>query len=82
MIPTIAPGPVHARRTGRRVTVIAPVDLESGAIERRQARRQAEALRSCGGHETIACRHPRGIEGLQGTTEGRIMERCGDHAVS
>jgi hypothetical protein len=41
MIPTIAPSKVKDLRIGLLVTVIAPVDMETGALEMRKARRQA-----------------------------------------
>ena len=80
MLPTLAPGPVKDLCIGFPVTVIAPVDMDTGALARRKARRHAYALSGGGGHETIECHHPIVIEGIQGTTEGIIIALCGDHA--
>jgi hypothetical protein len=80
VIPTVAPGEVHDRLIRLIVPMVTPRDMNTGAIEMGTAGHQAQARRSGRGHEAIACGHPRDIEGLQGPTQGVIVERLGSHA--
>jgi hypothetical protein len=59
------------------LAVLATIARETGRIARGQAWRQAQPLRGGGGHETVACRHPSGIEGLEGASQGLIVEMLG-----
>ena len=80
MIPTVAPGDVHDLLLGLLVTVVAPIDMKTGAIEMGKARRQAQALGSGRGNEAVEFRHASSIEGIQGPTEGVIVELLGSNA--
>ena len=74
MIPAVTPGDVHDLRIGLLVAVVAPIDMETGAIERRKARRKTQALSGCGGNEAGEFGDSRGLEGLQSPSEGIIVE--------
>jgi hypothetical protein len=76
MIPAVASGDVHDLRIGLFLTVITAVDVKAGAIEVGTGRGPSQTLGRRGGQETVACRDPVVIEGIQGTTEGIIMELC------
>jgi hypothetical protein len=79
MISAIALGDVHDALRGLIITVIATIDMDTSAIEVRQARRQAQALSGCGSKEAVEFRPPVVVEGIQGPTEGVIVELCGSH---
>jgi hypothetical protein len=80
LLPTGAPGEVHDVRIRRRVTLVAPLDMTTGASEMHQAGRHASGLRRGRGHEAVAFGHPLGIEGIHGPTPGVIVEWLGSHA--
>ena len=79
MISAIALGDVHDVLRGLIVAVIATIDMETGAIEMRKARRQAQALSGCGSKEAVEFRHPIVVERIQSPTEGVIVELCRSH---
>jgi hypothetical protein len=70
---------VHDRVRGLCVAGVTSLDRNAWAIERRHAGHEAPALGSGRGQEAGECGHPIGIAGLQGPTEGVIVERCGHH---
>ena len=80
MIPTIPSGDVDDRFRGLLIAVGAPIDVNAGASEMRQAGRECQALRSGRGDEAVKCGHAIAIEGLQGPIEGVIVEWPGSHA--
>jgi hypothetical protein len=79
MISAIALGDVHDVLRGLIVAVIATIDMAPGAIEMRQARRQAQARSGCGSKEAGEFRHPIVGERLHRPTEGVSVERCRSH---
>jgi integrase len=74
MIPAVASGDVHDLRIGLFLPVITAVDVQAGAIEVGKGRGSSQTHGRGGGHETVECRDPVVIEGIQGTTEGIIIE--------
>jgi hypothetical protein len=74
MIPAIAAGQMYDLRVGFFCAVRAAIDMEAGRVEMGKARSQSEALGSRRRNETVELRHARGIEGIQGPTEGIIIE--------
>jgi hypothetical protein len=80
MLPAGAPGHVDDRCRGLLVAVVAPIDMNPGAIAMRNAGRKAQARRSGRGHEAGECGHSIAIEGSQGPPEGVIVEWPGSHA--
>jgi hypothetical protein len=80
LIPTGAAGAVHDRRLRRRVTVVAPIDLQPGTIALPHAGRTSQARHRGRRQEAVACGHPRGIAELQRPTEGVLRARLGSHA--
>ena len=65
---------------GRRVTVVAPIDLQPGTIALPHAGRTSQARHRGRRQEAVACGHPRGIAELQRPTEGVLRARLGSHA--
>src|SRR5215475_9228306 len=53
LIPTVAPGDINDVRIRLLVTIVAPVDMKTGAIEMGKAGRQSQALRRGRGHEAV-----------------------------
>jgi hypothetical protein len=80
MIPAVPPGDVHDPFLGFFITVVAPIDMKAGAIEMGKAGCKAQTLGRVSGDETVECGHARGLEGVQGATEGVIMELFGTSA--
>lgn len=62
------------------MAVVAPIDVETGAIKMRKSRRQLQALSRRSGNKALELRHARGIEGIQGPTERIIIELVGTDA--
>ena len=80
MIAAVASGDVNDLGLGLLLTVIPSIDVQARAIEMGKGGSQVQALGCGGGNETVELRHSIGIERLQGTTEGIIIELCGGHA--
>jgi hypothetical protein len=80
MISAVAAGDVHNLCLGLLLTVLTAVDVKARAIEMHTGRGSSQTFRRGGGNETVECRDPIGIEGVQGTTERIIIELGGDHA--
>jgi hypothetical protein len=80
MLPTLPSGDVDDRFRGLLIAVGAPIDVNTGAIEMRQAGRECQALRSGRGHEAVEFGHAIAIEGIQGPTEGVIVAWPGSPA--
>ncbi len=77
MIPTRAWRAMHNLFVRGLLALIAAVDMEAGAIEMREGRCKARALGSRGGNEAVECRHPIGVERIEGTPERIIVEMAG-----
>jgi hypothetical protein len=77
LIPAVPSGHRHHLCLRRLVAVVAPIDVNTRAIEMGHAGRKAQALGSGRGHEAGAFGDPRGIERLQGPTAGGIGELGG-----
>ena len=77
MLAAVATRAGHPLGIRRRRTVVAAIARETGAIERGQGRGQPQAWRRRGGHETVECRDPIGIEQIQGASPRVILERRG-----
>jgi hypothetical protein len=58
----------------------APSRGDTGALTRRQAGGQAQALRRGRRHEAVEGGHLRGLEGIQGSPDGGIVQWLGSHA--
>ena len=80
MRPTVPSGDGYDLCRGFPVAVVAPIDMHTGALERRHAGRTAPALRRGRGPEAGACGPAIAIAALQGPTEGVIVEWPGSHA--
>jgi hypothetical protein len=80
IIPALTAGEVHDLFRGLLVAVVAPIHMNARAIEMGKAGRKAQVLGRRRGHETVTCGHTRGIEGVQGPTQGVIVELCRGHA--
>jgi hypothetical protein len=80
MISTIAVGNVHDLFVRSLLAIIPTINMEAGAIEMREGRGKAQALRSSRGNEAVECRHPKVVEGIEGTAEGVIIEMVGLNA--
>jgi hypothetical protein len=80
MLAAVAAGAVHNRRLGLLLPVITAVDVNARALEMHKGRGSSQTFRRGGGHETVECRHPIGIEGVQGTPERLIIALGGEHA--
>jgi hypothetical protein len=79
MIPAVPPGDVHHLCFGLFVAVVASIDMKARAIPMAKAGRQPQALSSGRGYQAVEFSPPRGIEGLQGSTEGLIVELLGSN---
>ena len=64
MIPTVPSGDVDDLFRGLLIAVVAPIDMNTGAIARRTAGRESQALRRGRGHEAGEFGHAIAIEGL------------------
>jgi hypothetical protein len=81
VLPTIAAGPGHAWGVGDAVAVIAAIDREAGALERRHAWAQAQTLGSRGRQETRAGGDAIRLARLERPPARLIMPRLGcNHA--
>jgi hypothetical protein len=80
MIPAITAGEVHDLFRGLLVAVVAPIHMNACAIEMGQAGRKAQVLGSRRGNETVKFGHTIGLEGVQGPTQGVIVELLRGHA--
>src|SRR4029450_737573 len=80
MIPTITLGDVHDLFVRRLRAVIAAIDMKTRRIEMAERARQPQPCGRRGGNEAIECRHPKGVEGIEGTPEGVIIEMAGLNA--
>jgi hypothetical protein len=80
LISAIPPGDGHDLCLRFFITVIAPIDRNAGALEMGKAGCKAQTFGRVSGDETVECGHARGIEGVQGATEGVIMELFGTSA--
>lgn len=80
MIATLALGDVHNLFLGLLVAVGATIDMKARRIEVHRGWTQAQTLGGAHRPETVEFRHPLGIEGIQGPTEGIIIELCGGDA--
>src|SRR5205809_5147062 len=74
MIPTIARGDVHDLFVRRLCAVIPAIDMKTRRVEMAVCARQPQTRGRCGGNEAVECRHPKVIEGIEGTPEGVIIE--------
>ena len=74
MIPTIALGDVHDVFVRRLIAVIPAIDMETRRIEMAERARQPQPRGRRGGNEAVEFRHPKGVEGIEGTPEGVIIE--------
>jgi hypothetical protein len=77
MIPTIARGDVHDLFVRRLRAVIPAIDMKTRRIEMAERARQPQPRGRCGGNEAVECRHPKGVEGIEGAPEGVIIEMAG-----
>src|SRR5262245_63904489 len=66
LIPTGATGDVNNRRLGLFLTVVAAIDMKTGASEMGKARRQAEALGRGRGNAAVEFCHASRLEGISG----------------
>jgi hypothetical protein len=73
VIPTIAARAVHDVFVGGVVAVLAAIDMEARAIERRQARRTAQPLGRRGRHAPLEGRNVIRIERISRPTKGIII---------
>ena len=77
VIPAVPSGNGHALFLRLLVAVVRRLDLQARALERGKAGRKAQARGRGSGHEAVAFGAPRGLERLQGPSEGAIVELCG-----
>ena len=75
MIAAIAAGDVNDVFIRLLVTVIAAIDMKTGAIEMCKAGRESQAFRRGRGNEAVEFCHATAIEGIQGPTQGSSL-RC------
>jgi hypothetical protein len=80
MIATIALSDVHNVLPRLLVAVIAPIDMKARRVEMGKAGRKGQTLGSVSGYEAVEFCYSRGIEGIQGPTEGVIVELVGGNA--
>ena len=80
MIPTIALGNVYDLFVRGLSAVIAAIDMETRRIEMGERWRQPQTRGRCGGNEAVECRHPKGVESIEGAPEGVIIEMAGLNA--
>jgi hypothetical protein len=80
MSPAITAGNRHDLCRGLLVAVVAPIHMKARAIERGKAGRKAQVLGSRSGHATVKFGHTRSLEGVQGPTQGVIVELFRGHA--
>src|SRR4051812_48887035 len=77
MIPAVATRDMDDLLSRFRLTVIASIEMKTGAIEVSKARRQAQPFSGGGGYQTVEFGHPVGIERIQGPAQGIIIEMRG-----
>jgi hypothetical protein len=80
MIPTIARGDVHDLFVRRLRAVIPAIDMKTRRIEMVERARQPQTRGRCGGNEAVEFRHPKVVEGIEGASEGVIIEMAGLNA--
>ena len=80
MIPAGALGDVHHLGVRGRIAVRATLNMQARTVEMGQAGRKAQTLGGRRRSETGEFRYPGGREGIQGTSEGSIVELCGGNA--
>ena len=80
MLPTRAVGNVHDLCVRRRRAVLPAIDRQTRRIAMAERGRPSQTRGRRGGHEAGECRHPKGVEGIEGAPEGVIMERARRHA--
>ena len=80
MIPAVALGDVHHLGVRGRIAVRATLNMQARTVEMGKAGRKAQTLGGRRRYETVEFRYPGGIEGIQGTSEGIIVELCGGNA--
>ncbi len=74
MIATLALGDMHNLSFGLLVAVVATIDMKARTVEMGKAGCQAQPLGGGRRDQTVECRHPVVIEGIQGTPQGVIRE--------
>ena len=79
MIPAVPSGHMNDLFLRLLVTVVAPIDMNARALEMGKAGCKPQALGSGRGNQAVERSHPIGLEGLQGPTEGLIVELFGSH---
>ena len=77
MIAAVAPGNVNHLRVRLLSTVVAAIDMETGAIEMGKHRGKPEAWRRRGRNKTVECRDAIVIEHIQGAAQRVLMEMLG-----
>jgi len=80
MISTIAAGDVHDLFVRRLRAVIPAIDMKTRRIEMAERGRQSQPRGRRGGNEAVEFRHPKVVEGIEGTAEGVIIEMVGLNA--
>src|SRR5215475_9406582 len=80
MIPTIALGDVHDLFVRGLSAVIPTIDMETRRIEMAELWCQPQPCGRRGGNEAVEFRHPKVVEGIEGTPEGVIIEMAGLNA--
>jgi len=78
--PTSALGEVHHLFVRRLRAVRAPIDMKTRRIELAERARQPQTRGRRGGHEAVECRHPKIVEGIEGTPEGVSIAMARLHA--
>jgi hypothetical protein len=80
MIPAVALGDVHNLGVRGRIAVLATITMKARTVEMGKAGRKAQTLGGRRRYETVEFRYPVVLEGIQGTSEGIIVELCGGNA--
>src|SRR5215510_15655033 len=80
MVPAIALGDVHDLFVRRLSAVIAAIDMKTRRIEMAERARQPQTRGRRSSNEAVECRHPKVVEGIEGTPEGVIIEMAGLNA--
>jgi hypothetical protein len=77
MLAAVTPGDMNHLGLRLLSTVVAPINMEAGALEMHKGRRQPEALRRGGRDKTVAFRDAIVVQQVQGTSQGVIVEMLG-----
>jgi len=80
MVAAIPAGDMHDLLRRFLITVVTPIDMKARAIKMGKARRQPSALGRRRSNETIELGDSIAIEGIQGPTQGIVVELVGSHA--